>query len=64
MGKINIASLKSCIESANQSFRKIEEEKPFEMHIVSTGKQDNLDSMIRNTQKMLQNLPSFSQTGS
>lgn len=64
MGKINLSSLKSCIESANESFRKIEEEKPFEMHIVSIGKPDNLDSMIRNTQKMLQNLPGFSQTGS
>lgn len=64
MGKINLSSLKSCIESANRSFRKIEEEKPFEMHIVSAVKPDNLDSLVRDTQKMLQNLPRFSQTGS
>lgn len=64
MGKINLSSLKTCIESANRSFRKIEEEEPFEMHIVSSAKPDNLDSMVRNTQNMLQNLPSFSQTGS
>jgi hypothetical protein len=64
MGKINVSSLKTCIESANRSFRQIQEEKPFEMHIVSGNKADNVDSLIQSTQNMLKNIPTFSQTGS
>jgi len=64
MGKINLSSLKTCIESANRSFQKIEEQKPFEMHIVTGNSPDNVDSLIQSTQKMLKNIPTFSQTGS
>ncbi|PWN05338.1 hypothetical protein [Rhodohalobacter mucosus] len=64
MGKINLSSLKSCVESASQSFRKIEDEKPFEMHIVTGNNPDTVDSLIQSTQKMLKNIPTFSQTGS
>lgn len=64
MGKINLSSLKTCIESANQSFLKIEEQKPFEMHIVTGNNPDTVDSLIQCTQKMLKNIPTFSQTGS
>lgn len=64
MGKINLSSIKTCIESANQAFLKIEDEKPFELRIVASTKSDSIDSMIDNAQQMLKNMPSFSQTGS
>ncbi|MDX1592514.1 MAG: hypothetical protein R3283_11145 [Balneolaceae bacterium] len=64
MGKINVSSLKTCIESANRSFRQLENEKSFEMHIVSGSKTENVDSLIQSTQNMLKNIPTFSQTGS
>ncbi|GEM_PF-1929661 len=64
MGKINLSSIKSCIENANDTFHQITDEKPFEMRIVSCGSQDTVDTMLQKANEMIKNIPSFTQTGS
>lgn len=64
MGKINLSSIRSCIENANDTFHKITEDKPFEMHIVSRSTPESIDSMLSKANDMIRNIPSFTQTGS
>jgi hypothetical protein len=64
MGKINLSSIKSCIESANDTFHQITEDKPFEMRIVNCGSPDSVDGMLQKANEMIKNIPSFTQTGS
>jgi hypothetical protein len=64
MGKINLSSLKSHIERANESFQKIEDEKPVVMRLTSVKSPDSIESMLHNTHEMLKNIPACSKTGS
>jgi hypothetical protein len=63
MGKINLSSLISCIESANESYQQIEAEKPAELQVVELKKADSMDELLQNADEMLRNIPSLSKTG-
>ncbi|TVR27249.1 MAG: hypothetical protein EA390_14055 [Balneolaceae bacterium] len=63
MGKINLSSLKSCIESANESYQQIESEKPAELQVVELKKADSMDELLQNADEMLRNIPSLPKTG-
>jgi hypothetical protein len=64
MGKINLSSLKSHIENASESYQKLQAEKPVEMRVIRNSEDDSIETLLNNTQNMLRNIPSFSQTGS
>lgn len=63
MGKINLSSLKSYIESANKSYQQIETEEPAELRVVEFKKADNMDELLQNAHEMLRDIPSLSKTG-
>ena len=63
MGNINLSSLKSCIESANESFQQIESEEPAEVQIVELKKADSMDELLQNASEMLRDIPSLSKAG-
>ncbi len=63
MGKINLSSLKSFIESANESYQQIESEKPAEPQVVELKKADSMDELLQNADEMLRDIPTLPKTG-
>lgn len=63
MGKINLSNLKSHIESASDSFKKLQPENTVKMRVVGNKNIDSMESLLNNTQEMLRNIPSLSKVG-
>lgn len=64
MGKININSLKRCIENAQESFAELEKKRTVSVRSVPCSASNDIDSMLNRTRNMMDNIPVFSQTGS
>jgi len=64
MGKINLDSLKSCIESAKDSYNKVEANRPGKIRAINSSNSSNIDAMMNNTRALMNNIHTFSRTGS
>ncbi len=60
MGKINLDSIKSCLDTANISFKDLKEERVAEKTNQSK-KPESIDSMLDNAHEMMKNIPTFTQ---
>lgn len=61
MGKINLDSIKSCLETANDSYKKMKEDRKTEKSVNADNKHESIDSMLDNANEMMKNIPTFSQ---
>lgn len=61
MGKINLDSIKSCLETANDSFNGMNEDRAAEKSGKAGRKPESIDSMLDNANEMMKNIPTFTQ---
>lgn len=64
MGKINLDSLKSCIESAKNSYNKVEANRSGKIRVMNSSNSSNIDSMMNSTRALMDNIHTFPRTGS
>jgi len=64
MGKINLDSLKSCIENAKDSFNKMEANRPAKIRSINSGSSGDIDAMMNSTRALMDNIHTFARTGS
>jgi len=61
MGKINLDSIKSCLDTANDSFKGLKEDRAAEESDKAEIKPENGDSILDNVDEMMKNIPTFTQ---
>ena len=64
MGKINLDSLKSCIENAKDSFNKLEANRPVKIRVMNNCDSSNIDAMMSNRCTLMDNIHTFARTNS
>lgn len=62
MGKINLDSIKSCLETANDSYKKMKEDRKTEKSVNADNKHESIDSMLDNANEMIKIFPPFHRT--
>ncbi|MEX0660775.1 MAG: hypothetical protein WEA58_01945 [Balneolaceae bacterium] len=61
MGKINLDSIKSCLDTANDSFQELKEDSAADKSEKAEKKPESIDSMLNNANEMMKNIPTFTQ---